>query len=203
MTTPRIARSAAVLVCCAAMASPALAAQSAEVPSRHVICNKAQTWIPLAYDGGCYLRFSPTIRKAVYAAFASAAKSDAQWIRDPQDVVPLVPQWQAMRCTRGGKANGVALNRWQAGTCTWDTEVFGHRGYGDHADHEWQCRVVMVLRTSMNGKQRTRGGKLWMQWDVTATPLQDLQPSFGTYPRCGKDAPEDTWTGDIETVPLT
>jgi hypothetical protein len=47
---------AAALVAGAALIAPMAAIGAAEnqkVPPRHVICKKAQTWIPIDYSGGC------------------------------------------------------------------------------------------------------------------------------------------------------
>jgi len=204
MATPRTLVGPACIAAAALLSGSLVgsAAGAGKTPARHVICSKVTTWIPADYDGGCYLTFSPAIRKAVYAGFTAAAKTDSQWVPDP-DPAPPAPQWKAMKCRRGGVANRVPLNKWQAGTCTWGSETFGHRGYGDHPDHEWHCTVTMVVRTSMNGKTKMKRGRPWMQWDATASPLQATAATAGTYPWCSKRVPDDTWTSDFEVAPLT
>ncbi|MFM8828982.1 MAG: hypothetical protein ACKOGE_06850 [Actinomycetota bacterium] len=191
--TARLA-AAAALVAGAALIAPMAAIGAAEnqkVPPRHVICKKAQTWIPIDYSGGCYLVFSQAVRQKVMADFEKVASTGSQWAANPS-VVPLVPAWKTMRCQRGGQAGLVKLNRWQAGTCTFTT-TFAHRGYDEHPDHEWECTVEIVVRTSLNGSKRIRNGKIWLQWDVSAVP-NTLDAVAGEFPNCEKSVPDDAWT---------
>lgn len=163
--------------------SPALA----KAPVKHVICTKASTWIPVDYTGGCYLRFSPAVRTVAYRAFTDAAQGSSQWSGNQVAPLDLGPILQSMRCSRGGTAGLVTLNKWQAGTCTW-RETWGHYGLGDHPDHEWSCEVTVVLRSGLNGKTRKKRGRMEMQWDVTGSPLQEVMVTGGEYPYCDKDA---------------
>ena len=186
----------AVALASAALAGTAVAAPArAKAPTRHVICSKTPTWIPADYDGGCYLSFSQQVRRIAYNAFAEAADNGSDWKwGNASGVAPLIgPAFlAAMDCSRGGTVALQRLNKWQAGTCTWN-DTFGHYGLGDHPDHEWECSVTVVLRSSMNGKSRMRKGRLWMQWDVTGAPLDDGTRLGGEFPHCGKDPSTDDW----------
>lgn len=185
-----LAAAGAALAPLAVTGTPALA----KPPVRHVICSKASTWIPFDYDGGCYLRFSTAVRRIAYAAFADAAAGSDQWSGNQVAPLDLAPTLGSMRCTRGGTAGLVKLNRWQAGMCSW-TETWGHYGLGDHTDHEWSCEVTVVLRSGLNGKTRKKRGRVEMQWDVTGSPLQEVMVTGGEYPYCDKDPDDNFPTG--------
>lgn len=177
----------------AALAGVATAAPAkAATPPRHVICAKASTWIPVDYDGGCYLTFSSTVRRIAYDAFTKAAQLSSQW-QGSEDIAPLDQGAivKGMRCTRGGMAGLVRLNRYKAGRCTW-TDTYGHYGLGDHADHTWGCEVTVVVSTGPNGKSRVRNGRAALQWAVTAAPLDDATLVAGEWPHCEKNA-DDSW----------
>lgn len=186
-----LAAAGAAIVAATAATTPALA----KTPVKHVICDRAAKWIPVDYTGGCYLTFSPAVRTIAYDAFEDAAKDDPSWL-GANDLgggsLQKAQAVKAMTCRRGGMAGLVKLNRFHAGMCTWN-DTFGHFGLGDHADHTWACEVTVVLRSGLNGKTRTRKGRMAMQWDVTGAPLQDIMVVGGEYPYCGKAAPEDTW----------
>ncbi len=166
---------------------------TAKAPSRHVLCGKAATWIPMEYDGGCYVTFTQAVRRIAYDAFAEAAQSETQW-RGSSGLAQLnIGQIVAsMKCSRGGSVNLIALNRWQAGLCTW-TETFGHYDLGDHPVHEWTCEITVAVRTSMSGKVKRRKGRVWMEWSTTAAPVDDVSAQPGEFPHCGKDA-DDNWS---------
>lgn len=191
-STPVLALVAAAAVTAVAVTGSAAATPRAKTPPRHVICSKASTWIPVDYNGGCYLTFTPAVRRIAYDAFANAARLSSQW-QGSDDLAPLdqTAIVAGMRCTRGGMAGLVRLNKWQAGRCTW-TDTYGHYGLGDHPDHTWECEVTVVVRTGPNGKSRVRGTRASLQWDVTAAPLDDASQVNGEWPNCEKN-PDDTW----------
>lgn len=181
---------AAALVAGAALLAPAGvlgATENQKAPPRHVLCSKAKTWIPLTYNGGCFLWFSRSARLAVYADFAKAAETNSQWA-GPSAYAAV----QQMKCQRGSPpGDPLKLDKMQAGLCSWP-ETFRHVGYDEHPDHTWQCVVVMVVRTSMNGAKRTVRGRIEMQWDVTAAVKQSEQA--GWMPNCDQTVPEDQWS---------
>lgn len=195
MPTPRplvmLAAAGAVMVPAAVGLSPA----AAKTPTKHVICDKPAKWIPSDYTGGCYLTFSRAVRGIAYDAFEDAARDDAQWIGSTELGGGSLGREKAvtsMTCRRGGTLNGVRLNRFHAGWCTW-TDTFGHFEEGDHPVHTWGCDVIVAVRSGPGGKVRTRRGRVELQWTITAAPFQDLLVVGGEYPYCGKTVPEDTW----------
>lgn len=194
MATPRhLSRriGTGALLACAIAAVPAVgtgSAAGASTPARHVICAKTKTWIPADYSGGCYLTFSRAVKRLVYGTWGLTAAGDDQWA-GPRAADAIA----SMKCTRGGHAGLVALNRWQMGTCTWSDEIFQHVGLGDHPNHTWTCEVTMVVRTGMNGKSKRTGMRMWMQWDVSAAVLDDATRIEGEFPACDKSAPDDNW----------
>lgn len=197
MATPRVrarALGTLTLAAGAVLAAPTLglaAREAQKVPPRHVICSKVTTWIPATYSGGCYLSFGTAVRSSAYAAFARSASGNAEWA-GPNAAGAV----KAMRCVRGGMANGMKLNRWQSGMCVWN-ETFQHVGYdtppNPHANHQWQCEVTVVVTSAPNGRMRSRATRLLMQWKVSSTPLQDLTRTDGEWPFCNRSVPEDAW----------
>ena len=185
------AAAGAVAVPAAALTTPALA----KTPVKHVICDKATKWIPMDYTGGCYLTFSRAVRTIAYEAFVDAAENDPSWLgSNDAGAGPLMKGEviKSMTCRRGGTLNGVKVNRFHGGWCTW-TDTYGHFGLGDHTDHTWACDVIVALRSGLGGKMRTRKGRTEMQWTVTGAPFQDFVAVGGEWPYCDKAAPEDTW----------
>lgn len=197
MSTRRITRPAAPLAIAlagAALLAPAgaLAANGTQrVPPRHVICSKTVTWVPMDYDGGCFLTFSQAIKRSAYGVFSLTAADDSEWAG-----ANTAAAVSTMRCTRGGTVNGMKLNRFQSGTCVWN-ETYQHVGYDTppepHANHQWQCEVTMVITSAPAGKTRGRPGRMSMQWKVSSTPLQDLTRTDGEFPFCNKSVPDDAW----------
>jgi hypothetical protein len=192
MTTPRslvaLAIAGAALVPAAVLATPALG----KTPTKHVICDKAAKWIPVDYTGGCYLMFSKALRTMAYDAFVDSAEDMTQWLGHAGADLQAANHIKSMKCSRGGTFNGLKLNRFHTGSCTW-TDTWVHFNEGDHPTHTWGCEVTMVLRSGLGGKTRNRRGRLEMQWTVTAAPLQRIVAVGAQFPFCDKKVPEDTY----------